>query len=283
MTEQTIPAYGDEISLLDIVVTFAESWRLMVFGPLVAGVLAGGLSFLLPKTFESVAVVRLTEEEAALLHAAPVLDPLIEKFDLLADAGGITDDARQSLKSRLTYALDKKTKLITITTKGRTPDAAQALGSSAIVFLLKELQIKGQERILLEKTIAINVRAIEVAEDAIESIQRGLRKGGGSDVVQESAIKNLAVINIEIVKKSQENEALRQKLEPKGVDVFVQEFSLPQRKASPKRSSIVLLAVLASGFMLLAFVFIRKAWHSAAQKKDNAQKIALIKKAFQFK
>jgi hypothetical protein len=227
--------------------------------------------------------VRLTEEEAALLHAAPVLDPLIEKFDLLADAGGITDDARQSLKSRLTYALDKKTKLITITTKGRTPDAAQALGSSAIVFLLKELQIKGQERILLEKTIAINVRAIEVAEDAIESIQRGLRKGGGSDVVQESAIKNLAVINIEIVKKSQENEALRQKLEPKGVDVFVQEFSLPQRKASPKRSSIVLLAVLASGFMLLAFVFIRKAWHSAAQKKDNAQKIALIKKAFQFK
>jgi uncharacterized protein involved in exopolysaccharide biosynthesis len=90
MTEQTIPAYeDDEISLLDILVTLAESWKLLVFGPLIAGVLAGGLSFLWPKTFESVAIVRMTEEEVALLHAAPVLDPLIEKFGLLAEADGM--------------------------------------------------------------------------------------------------------------------------------------------------------------------------------------------------
>ncbi len=284
MTEQTNPAYeDDEISLLDILVILAESWKLLVFGPLIAGVLAGGLSLLLPKTFESVAIVRLTEEEAALLHAAPVLDPLIEKFGLLADSGGIVDDARQSLKSRLTYAVDKKTKLTTITTKGRTPDAAQALGSSAITLLLKELQIKGQEKILLEKTIAINVRAIETAEDAMESIQHTLKKGVLSDLVQESAIKNLAVINTEIAKRSQENETLRQKLESKGAEVFVQEPSLPQRKAAPKRGLIVFLAILASGFALLIFVFIRKAWESAAQEKEAMQKIALIKKAFQFK
>jgi uncharacterized protein involved in exopolysaccharide biosynthesis len=75
MTEQAVNHYEeDEMSLLDILVTLAESWRLLVFGPIIAAVLAGSLSFLWPKTFESVAILRLTEEEVALLHAAPVLD-----------------------------------------------------------------------------------------------------------------------------------------------------------------------------------------------------------------
>jgi capsular polysaccharide biosynthesis protein len=284
MTEQTIPAYeDDEISLLDILVTLAESWKLLVVGPLIAGVLAGGLSFLWPKTFESVAIVRMTEEEVALLYAAPVLDPLIEKFGLLAEAGGIVDDARQGVKARLTFTVDKKTKLATITAKGRTPDAARELCSNAIATVLKELQVKGQDKALIEKTIAINNQAIASAEDAIESIQRSLKRPGTSDQAQESVIKNLAVINADIAKLSQENEKLRQKLEPKGAEVLVQEASLPQRKVSPKRSLVVLMAIFASGFVLLIFVFIRKAWASAAQEKEAMKKIALIKKAFQFK
>jgi capsular polysaccharide biosynthesis protein len=284
MTEQTIPAYDDEISLLDILVTLAESWRLLVLGPLVVGVIAGGLSFLWPKTFESVAIVRMTEEEVALLHAAPVLDPLIERFGLLAEANGIVDDARQDLKKRLTFAVDKKTKLAIITAKARTPDAAQALGSMAIAAALKELQVKGQEKDLLEKTIAINSRAIDTAEDAIESIQRSLKRAGATDQAQESAIKNLAAINADIVKLSSENEALRQKLEPKGAEVFVQEASLPQRKVSFKLGLVVaLIAILVSGFALLIFIFTRKAWMSAAQEEGAMEKIALINKAFQFK
>lgn len=280
MTEQTIPIHeDDEISLLDILVTLAESWKLLVFGPLIAGVLAGGLSFLWPKTFESVAIVRMTEEEVALLHAAPVLDPLIEKFGLLAEAGGNVDDARQGVKARLTFAVDKRTKLATITAKGRTPEAAQALGSSAIAEVLKELQVKGQEKALLEKTISINNRAIASAEDAIESIQHSLKRAGTSDQAQESAIKNLAAINADIAKLSQENEALRQKLEPKGAEVFVQEPSLPQRKVSPKRSLVVLIAIFVSGFALLIFVFIRKAWATVAHDAKSASKLASIKRS----
>ena len=73
-TQTPVPhAYEeDEVSLLDILVALAESWKLLVFGPLLVSVLAGGLSFLWPKTFESVAIVRMTEEEITLLHAAPV-------------------------------------------------------------------------------------------------------------------------------------------------------------------------------------------------------------------
>lgn len=277
MTEQAVNRYDDEISLLDILVTLAESWKLLVFGPLIAAVLAGALSFLWPKTFESVAIVRLTEEDVVLLHAVPVLDPLIEKFGYLKDADGIKEDARKELKKNLIFASDKKTKLATITAKASTPDNAQALGKAAITTLLIELQPKGQEKALLQKTIAINDRAIEVSEDAIESIQRSLKRGGLSDQTQESAIKNLAAINSDIAKRALENETLRQKLDAKGEEVFVQRPSLPQRKTSPKNGMVVLLALLASSFVLLLFVFIRKAWRNAAQDAESASKMARIK------
>jgi capsular polysaccharide biosynthesis protein len=281
MTEQAVNHYEeDEISLLDILVTLAESWRLLVFGPLIAGVLAGALSFLWPKTFESVAIVRMMEEEVALLHAVPVLDPLIEKYGLLAEADGNLDDARQDLKKRLTFAVDKKTKLATITVKASTPEAAQELGRSAIVAVLKELQVKGQEKKLIEKTIAINSRAIASAEDAIDSIQRNLKGAGATDQAQESAIKNLAVINSDITKLSQENEQLLQKLEARGSETFVQEPTLMKRKVSPKSGVVMVLSVLSVGVLLLVFVFLRKAWLDAAQNSNALEKIHRIKRAF---
>lgn len=283
MTEQPIQTYeDDEISLLDILVTLAESWKLLVFGPVIAGVLAGGLSFLWPKTFESIAIVRLAEEEVALLHAAPVIDPLIEKLGYLQDADGIKDDARKELKKDLIFTSDKKTKLSTITAKAPTPDQAQALGNAAIAALLTELQPKGQEKALLQKTIAINDRAIEGSEDAVESIQLSLKRGALSDQTQESAIKNLAAINSDIAKRAQENETLRQKLDAKGVEVFVQQPTLPQRKTSPKNGMVVLLALMASGFVLLLFVFIRKAWRNAGQDAESANKMARIKSLLGF-
>jgi len=98
MTEQAFE-HDDEISLLDILVTLAESWKLLVFCPLVVGVLAGALSFLWPNTYESVAIVRISEEESALLHSAPVLDSLITKFDLLKESNGFQEGARLRLKA----------------------------------------------------------------------------------------------------------------------------------------------------------------------------------------
>ena len=276
MTEQTIPTYeDDEISLLDILVTLAESWKLLVFGPLIAGVLAGGLSFLWPETFESVAIVRMTEEEVALLHAAPVLDPLIEKFGLLAEADGIVDDARQDLKKRLTFAVDKKTKLATVTAKGRSPESAQALGQAAMDILLIELQPKGKDKEAIAQEIAINNQLIADGVYLIDR-QSGKQSSTGTSTSTSTStssakgqIANLKLNNLE----------LNLKLQAKGKEVFAQEPSLPQRKVSPKRSLVILFAVLASAFTLLIFVFIRKAFARAAQDAEAASKLASIKRS----
>ena len=117
----------------------------------------------------------------------------------------------------------------------------------------------------------------------MESIQHSLKRAGANDQAQESAIKNLAAINSDIAKLSQENEELRQKLEPKGAEVIVQEPSLPQRDVSPKRGLIIFVSIFMSAFILLIFVFVSKAWASVKKKEEAAQKIALIKKALKFK
>jgi len=282
MTEQAFE-HDDEISLLDILVTLAESWKLLVFGPLIAGVLAGGLSFLWPKTFESQAIFRITEEEAVLLHTATVLDQLIVKFDMLKEAGGVMDDARQDLKKQLLFAADKKTKLVTLTAKGKTPEAAQALATDAIKLLLIELKAKGKERELIEKTIAINEQAINVAEDAVDTIQRSLKRGGLTDQAQESGIKNLAAVISDISKRNQENATLSQKLEVRGLEVFVQEPSLPQKKSMPKLSIVFAASVSISIFIILVFVFVRKAIQTAKQDVEAAKKISIIKSLLGFK
>jgi capsular polysaccharide biosynthesis protein len=258
----------DEISLLDILVTLAESWKLLVFGPLLAGVLAGALSFLWPNTYESVAIARLAEEEAVLFHATPVLDPLIEKFGYLERADGIREDARNALKKDLAYTADKKTKLVTLAAKGRTPEQAQAMGRAAFEALFAELVPKGKEKEAILQEIAINNQLIA---DGVVYVDRSASKQNPANPANpaKGQVANLKLNNLE----------LQLKLQAKGGEVFAQEPSLPQRKSAPKRSLVVVIAVLASGFALLMFVFVRKAWQGASQDPESSEKIAVIKKS----
>ena len=52
----------DEISLLDLLVTAAESWKLLIFGPIAAGLVGLGVAFLLPATYVSTAVLSLPQD-----------------------------------------------------------------------------------------------------------------------------------------------------------------------------------------------------------------------------
>lgn len=259
----------DEISLLDILVTLAESWQLLVFGPLLVGVLAGALSFLWPNTYESVAIARLTEEEAALFHAAPVIDPLIEKFGYLERADGIREDARNTLKKELTYAADKKTKLVTFVAKGRTPEQAQAISRAAFEALFAELVPKGKEKEAILQEMAINNQLIA---DGVVYVERsGSKQSFASHA--KSQVSNLKLNNLE----------LKLKLQAKGGEVFAQEPSLPQRKSAPKLGLVVIIAVLVSGFALLLWVFMCKAWVVASQTPGSASKVVAIKQSLGIK
>ena len=74
---------NDEISLVDLALTVAENLRLLIIGPIAAGLIALGVSSLLPKTFESVAILNVIdqpEKVASLATTAAVLDPVAEQL-----------------------------------------------------------------------------------------------------------------------------------------------------------------------------------------------------------
>ncbi len=58
MNTPTQPTPDDEISLLDILVVLAENFWLLVLAPLAIGALTFGIVSFLPKTYESVAILR---------------------------------------------------------------------------------------------------------------------------------------------------------------------------------------------------------------------------------
>lgn len=278
MTEQSVHN-DDEISLLDILVTLAESWKLLVFGPLIASLLAVALSFLWPKTFESVAIVRLTEAELALLNSAPVLDPLVEKFGLLAEFDGIQEDARQYLAKKVVGKFDKKTNLATIVAAANTPERAQEMSKQIIDSLLNELLPKGKNKDQIEQKIINNESVVSSNKDALDQLQKQMGKPGGGDAALEVAMKYYASLTADVASKELENIELRKSLLIKGDEMFVQKPSLPQRKTSPKRSLVALFAAAVAGFILLVLVFVRKAWAAAKHNESSAKKIQLINKA----
>jgi LPS O-antigen subunit length determinant protein (WzzB/FepE family) len=251
----------------------------LVFGPLIAGVLAGALSFLWPKTFESVAIVRLTEAELALLNTAPVLDPLVEKFGLLAEFDGVQEDARQYLTKKIVGRFDKKTNLATITAAANTPERAQEMGKAVMDALLKELLPKGKNKDQIEQKIINNEGVISNNRDALEQLQKQMGKSGGGDAALEVVMKYYASLTAEVAAKEFENIELRKSLLVKGDEIFVQQATLPQRKSSPKRNMVTLLAVLMSGLVLLLFVFARKAWRGVLQNVDASAKVVAIKRS----
>ena len=66
-------------------------------------------------------------------------------------------------------------------------------------------------------------------------------------------------------------------------DVVIQPPTLPTIAVAPKKSLIAVLAALASGFVLLLWVFVRRAWQTSAQDPQSGEKQARLRAALGFK
>jgi uncharacterized protein involved in exopolysaccharide biosynthesis len=234
-------------------------------------------------SYQSTAIVRLTGEEAAVLHSSAVLDPLLEPFGYTQKANGLVDDARQALKQDLSIAIDKRTKLVTINVKADSPEVAQQLNSQAITRLMVELTPKGRERANIDASIAIREQAIAVAEQSFAQLLEAFPKGRVGASNSEQAVTNIANLVNLILTNKKEIQVLQIGLQPRGSELFLQPPTLPQKPMPRKRTMMSVLAVLAAGFGLLLFVFIRKALVNAAANPDSAAKLAIIRRSFRLR
>ena len=130
---QSMSSDDDEISLLDLLQVIADNLRLLVLGPLAAGLLALGISFALTPTFTATTKFMPPQQQQS--GAAAMLQSLGALGGLAGAAGGIKNPADQYvafLKSRSVQdALIDRFKLLDRYETKFRDDARNTLGTNA--------------------------------------------------------------------------------------------------------------------------------------------------------
>jgi len=158
---------GDEEgkSLLDIVVVLAENLMLLIVGPIIAGVLVLGATYMFPPTFtarttfvpplqqQSIAaasalaslgplaglvggasgIKSASDQYVALIQSTTVRDRLIDQYELMSVYGAkYRFQARDDLRDNVRVLLGKKDGLITVEVDDKDPQRAAKLANSHV-------------------------------------------------------------------------------------------------------------------------------------------------------
>jgi uncharacterized protein involved in exopolysaccharide biosynthesis len=269
MTDTPHYPEDDEISLLDLLQTIVDNLRLLIIGPLVAGLLAYGVALVIPKTYESTAILKSEQNLAGQMLTASVLDPIAAKLGYTPKMEA--DDARDKLRKEIKASYNAKDKLVTLTAQATSPQAAQALANDVLEQVYVQTQPRDSAKQSLQKQLTqLQTREKELTQSA-KILERRLEQATGNGV---SEVAQGYAQLIGVIEKNQESQIKIEK-ELKGMDSsdLIQSPTLPTKKVAPKRSLIAIIAALAAGFALLLFVFIRQALRNASQNEESAPKI----------
>jgi uncharacterized protein involved in exopolysaccharide biosynthesis len=222
----------DEISLLDIALVLAENWKTLVFVPLAAGLVALGISFLIPPTYTAVTrilppvqqqstsaalagqlgalaglvgpgagIKNPADQYVALLKSRSVLDAMIQRFKLkdLYEVRYL-EDARKQLEQRARVIAGAKDGLISIEVDDHDPKRAADIANAFVEELrnlTKTLAITeaAQRRLFFEEQLAQskdNLTKSEIALQASGVSSAALR------TVPQSALESLARLKAQI-------------------------------------------------------------------------------------
>ena len=275
--EHTHSPIDNEIDLLDLLVTIAGNIKLLVLGPLVAGLLALGISFTLPNTFESKAVVNVNVEGVdpnvlvSMATTAAVLEPVRVQigFKLELPAERALNELRDSIK----VSVGKVDKLITITATAPTPEQAQRTNKVMLAELLNQYKPQGADLARLNARLQFEkeafTKALKLEEELIAAIKSG----------KESGLLSANIVNVITIQG--EHFAMIQSLEAKieglSQNAVLQPSTLPEKPLSTKKGQKATIAALATGFALLLFVFVRQALRNAGLNVESADKLARIR------
>ena len=272
----------DEISLLDLLVTVTENIKLLILGPLVAGLLALGVSFALPAKYESVAI--LPGDISSTLRLASVLDPVVASQGLAN--GKTVEQARLDLDGRIKTVVGKQDKFLTLTVSGESPQQAQATAKALLAQIYEQNRPRGSNKTRLEaQLVSARQRLADAQRTSVgllSILERGIKsevalKSTGSDV-SKSYTDLLAVL------ASMQSQVVSIELQLEGMsdEQLLQAPSLPEKPVSQKKAMVATVAALGTGFALLLWVFVRSGLRAAGADPVSAAKLAAIRRALGF-
>ena len=270
----------NDLGLLDLLVVVAENIRLLVLGPILMGLFALGIGYLLPPhSFTSQAIVSLpatpltsnsSPTQAAAMMVSPlVLDAVIDSLQLTR--GRTSEKARLGLAGQIKAAVGKDG-LLHLDVTADTPAEAQSIARTVISAWLKTTVPGKLEREELEKRLTY-------AKDSLDSVRRLLDRltSEGSASLSKAPTRGESGFPIVAVGELQtryltEVLAISRQLQGVWPDVVVQPPTLPTDPSGPPKSMLAILTALASGFVLLFWIFVRLSWKNAARNPQTAER-----------
>lgn len=279
--QSPVPTTAQEVGLLDLLVTLAENARLIVIGPLLVGLCALALGFVLPPTFQSVAVLQAEQATASLMTTAAVLDPVAAGLEL--DKGDSVEEARRTLRENIRVAVGRNDKLLTLTVSAPTPEQAQATAHALLEQTYLQSRPKGSVGQRLEVQLAEAQGRLTNAESAAAGMLKRLQTSAVSAPGGSELARGYADLLTAAAAAQGQVSALETQLEGLSEALLVQAPTLPEKASQPKKALLAIGATLGTGMLLLLFIFVRQALRSTATDADAATKLARIRRALGLK
>ena len=275
VNETIQPVQQEEIDLLDILVTLAENIKLLILGPLLVGICALGIAYIVPQTFESIAVLKAEQATASLMTTAAVLNPVAAELGLTQEDS--PEEARRRLREQIKVAVGRNDKLLTLTVSAPTPHQAQIVADAVLRQTYQQSRPKASELARLEVQLKGAEARIKNAEDAAGALLKRMElsgAGGGAELAR--GYGELLTVAAAAQKQVAELQALIEGLTDAQL---IQAPTLPEKASKPKKGLIAIGATLAAGLALMLFVFVRQAVRGAAKDAGAASKMARIRRA----
>lgn len=288
----------DTIDLQDLLLTVAESARLLLIGPLLVGALAYGVTHLLPQTYESMAVLKIdapvTDREtggmtpeamASLVGNSVVLNASLKTLGQLEGLNEREVEERlNKLRRDVKTQVGRNDKLLTVTVAANSPQAAQQTARTILGTAFEESRPRGGELEKLQAEMSLTKQLLLELESSGETLKSSPERGRtnpSADIGKlAEAISQLAVDRVRL-------QAGLHKLERRAAGVsesdLLQPPTLPQRAVAPRKGLVAILATLGSGTLLLLFVFVRQAWRTGNSTEQQRERWLALRRQYGIK
>lgn len=277
----------DEIDLLDLLIVIAENLKLLILGPLLIGAIALGISFYLPQTFESRSM--LNPSKPGVSMNGQVLATYLQSADIIEAAAnelGLEPQLSASkrlkkLEKAIQVSVGKQDQLVTLTTQGPSPEAAQALNATLWKHVLPLTVPRATEMTRLQEQLQAEKERLKSGEQLEQQTAKLLGAGGANSEATSRLYGELLASNSARLAGISALESRMEGLT--AAENLAQQPSLPEEAIKPKKSLVAVAAGLASGFLLLVFVFARHALRAASQNAEQASKVQRLRQALGLK
>jgi hypothetical protein len=253
----------DAHGLATLVAIVFSNIKLLLLGPAVAGIVAFGVTSVLPRSYTSVAYLSFDENSAraadARMRSAPVLDKVFAGFKppqstLEARRRAIEENRRIVVAAGETQ---KTSKLFRLEYSNEDPHVAQKVNSLLIESWLESTKPPPEKRLAIEAEIErMNLQTKSISQ-LIERLEKD-----ALTLISQSLQGELATPILGLITKRDDNLSnlitLRSSLNGVSRDVIFGAPDLPEEPSWPKRGIISILTVVITALLLLLVLLLQR-------------------------